>query len=285
MDALALPFAITLAVWWIATGAVLFVNGLPKATFGWSMRVAGLVGLAGLAAIVMTRSVETPAGAYAAFFGAIAVWGWNETGFLLGRVTGSRRIACPPDVSQGRRFLLATQSLIHHELVLLGSVAVIAAATWDAPNQTALAAFLTLWIMRLSTKFNIFLGVPNVTVEFLPPHLTYLASYFASRPMNILFPFSVTLSTLVGAWLFHAVASAPPGSHQAVGHALVGTLMLLAVLEHWFLVIPLPFGKLWAWGLASRRLGTAAPVAAPEDRNTTPAPRGPQPKTASKAFA
>jgi G3E family GTPase len=37
-------------------------------------------------------------------------------------------------------------------------------------------------------------------------------------------------------------------------------MMALAILEHWFLVIPLPAGKLWQWGLASRKPSKAFEV-------------------------
>ena len=41
----------------------------------------------------------------------------------------------------------------------------------------------------------------------------------------------------------------------------VGTLLTLAILEHWFLVLPLPADALWSWGLRSR--ATDAPLVAP----------------------
>ena len=31
-----------------------------------------------------------------------------------------------------------------------------------------------------------------------------------------------------------------------------GTLLALAILEHWFMVLPLPANALWSWGLRSR---------------------------------
>ena len=34
--------------------------------------------------------------------------------------------------------------------------------------------------------------------------------------------------------------------------SLCAGLLSLAVLEHWFLVVPLPFETLWNWGLRSR---------------------------------
>ena len=39
-------------------------------------------------------------------------------------------------------------------------------------------------------------------------------------------------------------------------------MLALAVLEHWFLVLPLPFARLWSWVLQLRRpAGNAAPAA------------------------
>lgn len=249
---LLIPVALTIFVWWFATGAVLYLNGLPACTFRLSNGIAGLIGLCGLAALYLTREDTTPMGAYAAFFGALAVWVWNEMSFLLGHITGSTREDCPGGVHGVRRFILATRSIIYHELVILASAAAIALVTWGAANRFGLYTFLVFWVMRLSTKFNIFLGVPNITVQFLPKHLAYLATYFAHRPMNLLFPFSVTASTLAAAWLTHLAIEAPAGGFESVGYAMVATLLVLGVLEHWFLVIPLPFGELWSWGLGTR---------------------------------
>jgi len=36
---------------------------------------------------------------------------------------------------------------------------------------------------------------------------------------------------------------------QATGFALLTSLCALALLEHWFMVIPLPDAKLWRWML------------------------------------
>ena len=39
--------------------------------------------------------------------------------------------------------------------------------------------------------------MPNLTEEFLPEHLQYLKSFLARKPMNLLFPVSVTGGTIV----------------------------------------------------------------------------------------
>ena len=252
MQSIGLPILITLLIWWFATGLVLLINGLPKATFGSSMAVASLMGLAGLVGLYVLRDDVSTSGAYLGFLAAMAIWAWNEIGFLLGHITGPRRDPCPPEARGMRRFLLASQSIIYHELLILASGVAIAIISWDAPNQIGLQTFLVLWLMRLSSKFNIFLGVPNVTVHFLPPHLMYLASFFANKPMNLLFPFSITLATIVTAWLGWNAGAAEAGSFAQISSVLLATLMALAVLEHWFLVVPLPFGNLWNWSLGSR---------------------------------
>ena len=51
--------------------------------------------------------------------------------------------------------------------------------------------FMPLWLMRTSAKLNVFLGGINLGEEFLPPHLRYLLSFMARRPMNVLMPLSL----------------------------------------------------------------------------------------------
>ncbi len=252
MQSYGLPVLATLLVWWFSTGAILYLNGLPRRTFAWSMAAASLLGALALYGLWAARDDASAGGAYLAFVCALGVWGWNEIGFLLGLVTGPRSEPCPEGATGLRRFVYATQTIIHHEILILVAAGAIAAVTWGGANDVGLWTYLILWAMRLSTKLNIFLGVPNVTVQFLPAHLAHLKSYFADRPMNLLFPFSVTAATVATVWLTVDLAAAPPGSFEATGLALLATLTALGLLEHWFLVIPLPFGELWSWGLASR---------------------------------
>jgi G3E family GTPase len=70
--------------------------------------------------------------------------------------------------------------------------------------------------------------------------------------MNLFFPVSITISMVITTMLFeHAAAAHTVFARSA--DTFLATMMALAILEHWFLVIPLPAGKLWQWGLASRR--------------------------------
>jgi putative photosynthetic complex assembly protein 2 len=51
-------------------------------------------------------------------------------------------------------------------------------------------------------------------------------------------------------WQTALAPTATPFEH--VGYSLLATLLTLAVLEHWFLIIPLPVEKMWNWAMRSR---------------------------------
>jgi putative photosynthetic complex assembly protein 2 len=113
--------------------------------------------------------------------------------------------------------------------------------------------FLILMVMRISAKLNIFLGVPHLPEAMLPERLSYLKSYFRTRRVNPLFPFSILVSTLAAIFLGQRALQAEGA--EAVGAALLFALLLLAILEHLFMILPLPDAALWRW---------ARPLAPPE---------------------
>jgi putative photosynthetic complex assembly protein 2 len=240
-------------VWWFTTGIILFLDGLAPRTFRWSMSAATAL-LIVAAHILRTSSLDTSVnGAYTAFSCAIAVWGWLEMSFLMGFITGPRRASCGDHRCSGwQHFRHATEAIIYNELAtLLGAVSIVA-ATWQAPNRIALWTYLVLWSMRLSAKLNLFLGVPNLGEKFLPAHLQYLKGFFKKRPMNFLFPVSVSASTIVLTVLTQrCLATDDP--FKVAGYVLTISLLALAVLEHWFMVLPLPSEKMWQWALRSNR--------------------------------
>jgi hypothetical protein len=82
-----------------------------------------------------------------------------------------------------------------------------------------------------------------------------LKSFLTRKPMNVLFPFSVTGAT-IGVVLLIGGASGAESDSARTGLTLLAALMGLALLEHWCLVLPLPFDRLWAW--AKPRLDAAS---------------------------
>ncbi len=244
-----LAIAVAAFAWWFSTGLLLLLNRLPRRTFPYSLAATTVVAAAGVAAIYVSRDWTTTAGAYLGFFGALGVWAWHELSFLTGLIAGPRRSDCPAGLAGWNRFKAATETLITHEVAILVTAVAFIALLWDSANPTALVTFMALWILRLSAKLNIFLGIPNLSEEFLPAHLDYLKTYFRNAPMNALFPFSVTLGTLGAAAV--AMPAFGPGATDfvTVSAVLAATLIALGVLEHWLMVLPVADAALWRWAL------------------------------------
>jgi putative photosynthetic complex assembly protein 2 len=246
--------AYALFVWWFSTGLILWLDGLPRRTFRWSLAAATILAVGALHGLAASSADASVGGAYLAFTCGLVVWGWHEMSFLMGLVTGPRRTALPAGSTGWRRFVHATETILHHELAILATALLILALTWGGANQVGTWTFLLLWGMRVSAKLNVFLGVPNLAEEFLPEHLGYLKSYLAKKPMNLLFPGSVSAATVVAALLIGEAVAIESDPFDVTQFTFLGALMLLAILEHWFLVLPLPDAALWSWALRARAL-------------------------------
>jgi putative photosynthetic complex assembly protein 2 len=241
------PPLVAIAVWWLGTGLVMMLDSLPRDTHRYTVGIASVVAVGALVCIAKSAHNTSAEGAYAAFVCAVLVWAWHELTFLTGWLTGPRRSGYSEHGQT--RLSQAVQVILWHELALVAMGSVLLALSWGAPNQVALWTFVLLWVMRLSAKLNLFLGVRNWGESFLPPHLVYLASYFRRRAMNGLWPLSVLGAAAVTVWLVQQSMAAQSGAQ--VGGLLLACLLALAVLEHLMMVLPLPPEALWRW--AQRR--------------------------------
>lgn len=250
------PLIVAVIAWWASTGAILWLVRRPATTFGWSLGL--FAGLAAVATVALTLTARQTgaAASYAGFGSALIVWGWHEAGFLMGRLTGPRRAACPFGAEGWKRFQVSAETVIHHEIALALTALLFIALTWGQPNQTGTLTFLLLMAMRLSTKLNIFLGVRNPPLAFLPSRLTYLGSYFRRARFNALFPVSLAASIVAALWLGQAAMTTTGGAE--VGYALMFTLALLGIVEHGFLMLPSPDRALWGWALGPTKPKTVA---------------------------
>ena len=252
MSEYAYPALFALFLWWFSTGVIIYLDGLPQRTFRWSMLGATAVLGASLYGLAASSADASVAGAYVAFTCGLLAWGWQEISFYMGYVTGPRTQICPEGCSGWRHFGHAIQTSLYHELAIIAAAVAVVAVTWGQPNQVGTWTFMVLWWMHQSAKLNVFLGVRNLNEEFLPEHLQFLRGFLTKKSMNLLFPVSVTLSTVVTALLVQRALAADATAFEAAGYTFLSTLMALAVLEHWFLVLPLPSAALWNWGLWSR---------------------------------
>ncbi|MCB6176796.1 DUF3623 domain-containing protein [Rhodobacter sp. Har01] len=256
----------TIFVWWFSTGAILWrvrhadrlghEAHLLSVFFALPLLIAGFYGLH------VSLDDTSVTGAYVAFLSALSVWGWFEVAFLSGVITGPNTQPCPPFTAMWERFLRATGTILWHELALILTLVAISLVAWGAVNEYGLWTFVILFFARISAKLNLFFGVPRIHTEFLPRPLSHLASHFRHATMNWVFPVSITaLSFAIACWLERAISAETEAG--VVGYMLLSTLTALALLEHWFMVVPLPDQKLWRWML---------PEAVPKARKSRSSP-------------
>ncbi|MDH7975344.1 putative photosynthetic complex assembly protein PuhE [Sphingomonas sp. AR_OL41] len=241
------PLLFALLMWFIGTGAVVWLDSRPTRTFRTSHRLSGVVAVAAMIMVWLHRDDNGTTGAYIGFGAAILIWGWHEMGFLMGFIAGPRREPCPEGAEGWARFKAATATVIHHELAIAANALLLFALCWGGTNQAAPLTFLLLFVLRLSAKFNLFLGVPNLSDEVFPAHLAYLKSYFRKRTMNALFPFSAIGAGGLAWWAWSAAEAAPENSGAAATATLLAGLAVLGLVEHIFLVLPVRDSALWRW--------------------------------------
>lgn len=258
MSDYAAPILYAVVIWWFLTGAILWLNHRPRRTHAWSFGATTVALIGALWVIAWSAAQESEAGAYAAFTAALIVWGWQEMAFYMGYVAGPRRTPGVPTDRGLARFGAAAATNLWHEAAIILGFAAIAWLTAGGPNRMALWTYLVLWGMNLSARLNLFLGVRNLHAEFLPEHLRYLGSFFRRAPMNALFPVAMILATGFLLVLLHPAVTESASAFKRSGHTMMATLMALAILEHGFLMLPLPSAALWGWGLPARRPGADA---------------------------
>lgn len=243
MSQIIIPVLFALLMWWISTGLILRVVSAAQNTYPYSLLASVVILAASLWGLARTGRGDA-ADAYVTFSCVLGVWGFVELTFLTGYVTGPRVSALPAGASGWRRFRFATEAILFHEFLLLAmGAAVIVAAGLD--NVLAWSTYAVLWVMRLSAKLNLFLGVPSLNADLLPRRLVHLASYFRHRAINWLLPVSIAGSAVAAALLFARASSSQASDYAAAAHALLAALVALALLEHLFMLMPFRTGRLW----------------------------------------
>lgn len=250
-------------LWWFSTGILMWRVRRADNQGGdahlWSVLLGLPLLFGGILGLGATADDTGAQGAYLAFLSALAVWAWAELAFLSGIIAGPNTRPCPPFTPLGERFLRAIGTILWHEALLVALLLYILTMQHDAANIFGLWTFAILFFARISAKLNLFFGVPRIHTEFLPRPLAHLSSHFLRAQMNWVFPISVTaLSYASYCWLERAGSATTDGA--LVGFTLLSALTLLALLEHWFMVVPLPDQKLWRWMLPEAKPAAAAPA-------------------------
>ena len=249
------PWIIALSaifLWWASTGLILWRvrkadHGGPDAHL-WSVLLGLPLLVGGIAGAHTSVDHLTVGSVYLSFLSALAFWGWIELAFLSGIVTGPHRKPCPPDARLPERIWRAVGSILWHEFALIAGLLALTHLTLNAPNPFSALTFATLFFARVSAKLNLFLGAPRINTEFLPRPLAHIASHFRQARATALLPVSIAALALATGW-WAAQASHAANDASFIGYLLLAVLTALALIEHLFMVVPVPDHKLWRWML------------------------------------
>ncbi len=245
MSHLAAAVLAAIFLWWFSTGAV-FVLARWGTRHEWRAAfVATAGGLLSLAGLYASARMPDVMGVYLAFGSALMLWAWHEAMFLLGFIAGPRRFSATKGLTGMARFREAYATVRDHELAIAATVPLIVLLTAGGTNPYALWTFAVLWVMRVSAKLCIHLGARHSLSAMMPARQAYLATYFRTDRTTPLLPVVIVLASGVCLWL--ATLAAGADVPHSIGIALIATLLGLAVLEHLFLLLPVPDSILWLW--------------------------------------
>ncbi len=253
------PIAFAALAWWLSTGAIFWLISRPRSTHRWTALGATALLAAATFMLIQLRSDTSVTGAYAGFAAGLALWAWHEVMFLTGMITGPSRVPCPDGLAGFARFRAGLAAVLHHELAIVAHAGIIVWLSWNAANQFAMWTFLILWGMRISAKLVVFTGAPNLVDHFMPGHLDYMKTYFSRRAPAGVFAAALVSITTVSLLLVITAFGHPAGSHASAGFLLLTALAILAVIEHWVLILPVRDPSLWGWAIKPASTNTSKP--------------------------
>jgi len=248
-----MPVLFVILLWWSSTGAILWLaRGVDKQMH---LRLLGMTAICGLgfAGLIISTAYTQVWSVYMGFVSALIIWGWVEFTFLGGMITGKLKGLCPKDLTETKRFARAFRAINYHEFTLLGALIVIGLIDMTGGTGTASKTFACMWLMRIGAKFAIFSGVPKLSVEMMPERLSYLQSYFRADRIGWGFWCSIIscgLFFMAGIYALVAIDYSLVTRTQVI---MLTALVGLALIEHFFMVLPVADSRLWSWAMPKQK--------------------------------
>lgn len=223
---------LVIAFWWGATGLTLAMQR-SEAASTISLTVTTMLAALGTLLVVNTRDNASVRGARLAFLGSAFVWWWCSTMFYAGFGISTVNESAGPSGS----FALALQAIaatLRPDLLGVFALVATCALVWRSANRVALWSLLVFFGTLQTAKLNVFFGVRNASVEWLPQQLSHLSRFFGpSRNSSLLTVTIIGLASLC--WIFANRARRAPLPFARHANAMIALLLGLAVVEHIFL--------------------------------------------------
>jgi len=232
-----------IALWWLGTGLVLVLQQRLNSASRLNKIALACATLVSLSGIYITSTSLSESAQFFGFTSAVVLWGCIELSYYLGFITGLHCRPCPENVTTWKRFRLALGASIWHELLVLSLGFILIVSQHDAINTIGLNTYLVLWLMRWSAKLNLFLGVPNFSTAWFPERLEHVASYIKTGSISPFYFISVLGASTIVVQLLHK-ANQIDVQHPYL-YIMPAVLLILAVVEHLFMVVPFQDLKMW----------------------------------------
>ena len=189
---------IAVFLWWLMTGLALMSVHQSRRTQCIIFMLTTLSMGGALFLVEPNAALATTSATIAGFAMGLGIWGWLELSYLMGYITGpvKESATVSQSYSQVRRFQQALGTTIYHELLVVAVVGGVCVLGAGLPNPTIQNTLAVLWLMRWSTKLNLFFGVRHFNSEWLPAHMRYITSFFGPDKNN----WFTLLSTLLAAY-------------------------------------------------------------------------------------
>ena len=244
--------AVSVLLWWVMTGLALMCVHQPAAARKRIFSVSSIVMLFALMGVEMNAAIHTLLATVIGFAMALVIWAWLELSYLMGYITGPVKHSAPNPMGLSERFTHALGTTIYHELLVVGVVGLVCVLGAGLPNPTIQNTLAVLWLMRWSTKLNLFLGVKHFNSQWLPENMRYITSYLSAGRNSWFSVFSTILAAFCTYLLFFLGQMATDPT-AALSLFLIAWLASLAVLEHVFLMMPMGETALWRWAEVNLR--------------------------------
>ena len=247
-----LALGVAVLLWWLMTGLALMSvhqsNALRQPIF----LLATILAAAALWGVEANAAQHTIMATVIGFAMGLLIWAWLELSYLMGYITGPVKRPARDGITWPERFYNALGTTIYHEVLVVGVVGVVCVLGAGLPNPTIQNTLAVLWLMRWSTKLNLFFGVRHFNSEWLPENMRYITSYLRPGKNSWFILFSTTIAAYCTYLLFFYGQIAPE-QPTALSLFLIAWLAVLAVLEHCFLMVPMGETALWRWAEVGRR--------------------------------
>lgn len=214
--------------WWLATGAIVALqrNGATRTL---ALLLATALGVIGLRLLVQSRDDRSVAGAERAFLAGSLLWLFVATTFYGGWIVGPELPTLSAQGPGWQTAMLALRATAYHEMLGVGLVCL--AYALHGHNPVGWRTLAIFWGADQLARLNIFFGVANPGIQFLPVDLAFLGAFFGPPQTSFLLWPSVAFLAGAAGWVLWRGWRSPDEFRRSMA-VMTGVLLALAALEH-----------------------------------------------------